>query len=218
MALDLEKIRYRTTRLPWSRAARLFVRTTLIAVTVAGPLRAQSPRGRAEVHAAVDMGFPSGGLGTHASAGLGGLIGVGIYSPANGIGLRVEGMYQALRTSARYITVCQVGQCNLQPYVGGANIDATLDIIGRSSVARTPKVYLLGGLGIYHTQALLPFATPGGIRDGMVSASGAGWNVGVGTGGPIAGTWCYVEARYYGVPVASDQRGGLVPISVGVRF
>lgn len=218
MALDLEKLRCRTHRLPGSRVARLFFRTTLIAVTVAGPLWAQSPWGRAEVHAAVDMGFPSGGLSTHTSAGLGGLIGVGIYSAANGIGLRVEGMYQALRMSGRYITVCQVGQCNLQPYVSGANIDATLDIVGRSNTAPTPTVYLLAGLGIYHTQALLPFATPGGIRDGLVSASGAGWNVGAGVGGPIAGIWCYLEARYYGVPVALDQRGGLVPILVGVRF
>jgi len=218
MPLDLEKIKYRTNHRAWSRGLRLFLQTTLIAVTVAAPLRAQSSWGRAEVNAAVGMGFPSGGIGSHTSAGPGGLIGVGIYSPANGLGLRVEGMYQALLMSERNVTVCQTGECNLKPYVSGANIDATLDIVGRSSAALAPRVYLIGGLGIYHTQALMPETTPEGIHDGIMSASGAGWNAGVGAGRPIAGLWCYVEARYHGVPVALNQRGGVVPIVVGVRF
>jgi len=218
MALNREKMRYCTSHRPWVRGSRLLRRTMLIAVAIAPPLWAQNSWGRPEFHAAIDVGFPSGDLGTQTSAWLGGLMGVGVYSAPNGIGLRVEGMYQALRTSRGTVTVCEAGQCSVQPSVGGANIDVTLDIVGRSSLARTPKVYLIGGLGIYQTGALLPVATPAGFHEGIVSASGAGWNIGAGVGRPIAGAWCYIEARYYGVPVADNQHGGLVPIMAGVRF
>ncbi len=173
---------------------------------------AQTSAVRASPTAEATFGLPSGALGTNATVGVGGLVGVDVLWKDRPLGVRLEGLYeQFLTRNSR--SVCGGGLlCGGGSYAVGFGADILVaDNGGTSSVT-----YLIAGAGAYATQALAAVTTPAGPGYGAMSNSGLGWNVGVGVRVPRIGTGWHTELRYFGLPVATGS-GGVLLLTLGFQ-
>lgn len=162
----------------------------LAASLVAAPVVSAQTSFSAAIGATVPMGDASDAykMGYHATVGL------GIKPPLAPIGVRVEGMYNAL----------DIKGFDAKGTILAGIVNATLSGAGMP----VPMGYLIGGLGLYR------FSTD---IAGSTSTSKFGFNIGAGLNIPLTGFGTFVEARLH--YIATDNKATmLVPLSFGVKF
>lgn len=165
-----------------SRAALALAATILVAV----PLHAQASFA-ISAGAAVPVGTTADGvdMGYNVTGSL------GIKPPLAPLGLRIDAMLNSFAH--------KVGGGNTRSIAGTVN--GTLSGVGMP----IPMGYLIGGLGLYNTDA------------GAGSSTDLGFNIGAGLNFPLTGFSTFLEARFHYV----DGDGGsmkFIPITFGMRF
>jgi hypothetical protein len=173
---------------------------TLICATASAPAAAQRPL---SIGIAGGVTVPAGSLRDGVNTGWHALGTVGLSSPMQPLGLRLDGAYNRFSYSDR--TRLALGGAGTQSVSS-----ATLNASYRLPMTNSPlSPYLITGLGAYRTDC--------SFGPGCAGSTRFGWNGGLGTRLYTMGVTSFIEARYHQT-TRGDSGVHFVPVTLGLLF
>lgn len=169
-------------------------RIVLVAVALAASVVATPLSAQINLSVAAGATMPVSDASDLLNMGYNASVGLGFKAPLAPVGLRIEGMYNALEDK-------NLDGASYRVMAGTVNMTLGAPML--------PMTYLIGGAGMYNLKS------QGYTVNG--SESDVGFNVGAGLNLPLTGFSTFLEARYHRV-MTEGQAFQFVPVTFGIRF